>query len=168
MLKIKATRMLGCALIALAPLSLSACSDANSKTLVSSDTNSTPLASSDEQSPQPSQTAQTADVREAGSYIPYESFAAASEEYADSKVVLFFSAAWCSTCQEARENFEASLSEIPGDLAIVVVDFDDSIELRKQYGITVQHTFVQIDETGNPLAKWSGSVSIPQLLEQLS
>jgi thiol-disulfide isomerase/thioredoxin len=104
----------------------------------------------------------------AGDFIPYESFVTSGDKYSDSKVVLFFNAVWCSTCQQARENIEASLGEIPQDLAIVVVDFDDSIELRKKYGVTVQHTFIEIDSSGEPLGKWSGSVTVDQIVEQLS
>jgi thiol-disulfide isomerase/thioredoxin len=104
----------------------------------------------------------------AGDYITYESFVTSGDKYSDSNVVLFFNAVWCSTCQQARENIEASLGEIPEDLAIVVVDFDSSIDLRKKYGVTVQHTFIEIDSAGEPLGKWSGSVTVDQIVEQLS
>lgn len=104
----------------------------------------------------------------AGDYVPYESFVTSGDKYSDSKVVLFFNAVWCSTCQQARENIEASIGEIPEDLVIVVVDFDSSIELRKKYGVTVQHTFIEIDSAGEPLGKWSGSVTVDQIVEQLS
>ena len=104
----------------------------------------------------------------AGDYIPYESFVTSGDKYSDSKVVLFFNAVWCSTCQQARENIEASLGKIPENLAIVVVDFDSSIDLRKKYGVTVQHTFIEIDSAGEPLGKWSGSVTVDQIVEQLS
>ena len=104
----------------------------------------------------------------AGDYVTYESFVTSEDKYADSKVVLFFNAVWCSTCQQARENIEVSLGEIPTDLAIVLVDFDDSIELRKKYGVTVQHTFVEIDSAGEPLGKWSGSVTIDHIVGKLS
>ena len=104
----------------------------------------------------------------AGDYIPYESLVTSGDKYSDSKVVLFFNAVWCSTCQQARENIEASLGQIPENLAIVVVDFDSSIELRKKYGVTVQHTFIEIDSAGEPLGKWSGSVTVDQIVEQLS
>lgn len=102
----------------------------------------------------------------AGNYIMYESYEAASSQYAESNVVLFFNAAWCSTCKIARDNFEASLDQIPSDLTVVVVDFDDSNELRKKYGVTLQHTFVQIDSMGEMVKRWSGSTSIEQIVNQ--
>jgi thiol-disulfide isomerase/thioredoxin len=104
----------------------------------------------------------------AGDYIPYASFATSGDKFSDSKVVLFFNAAWCSTCQQARENIEASLGQIPENLVIVVVDFDNSIELRKKYGVTVQHTFIEIDSAGEVLGKWSGSITVDQIVGQLS
>jgi thiol-disulfide isomerase/thioredoxin len=102
----------------------------------------------------------------AGNYIMYESYEAAPGQYAESNVVLFFSAAWCSTCKKARSNFEASVDQIPSDLTVVVVDFDNSSELRKKYGVTLQHTFVQIDSMGEMVKKWSGSTSIEQIVNQ--
>jgi len=104
----------------------------------------------------------------AGAYITYESYAISADQYAETNVVLFFNADWCSTCKVARDNFEASLAEIPEDLTIVLVDFDDSIELRKKYGVTVQHTFVQIASSGEVIGKWSGSVTIAEVKNKLA
>lgn len=101
----------------------------------------------------------------AGAYISLAEYEAAKASYAASKVVLFFNATWCSTCKKARSNLEADLSAIPADLAIVLVDFDSETDLKRQYGVTVQHTFVQIDADGNELAKWSGSLTAQEIVE---
>ncbi len=101
-----------------------------------------------------------------GSYISQQSYESATDLYKDSQVVLFFNASWCSTCKVARDNFEASLDQIPVDVTIVVVDFDNSVDLRKKYGVTLQHTFVQIDSNGDALKKWSGSTTISELIKQ--
>jgi len=87
--------------------------------------------------------------------------------YENSDVILFFNASWFSTCKVARENFEASLDQIPADLTIVVVDFDNSDDIRKLYGVTLQRTFVQIDSNGDALKKWSGSTTISDLVKQI-
>lgn len=100
-----------------------------------------------------------------GSYISYDKYIQDKDNYLNTKVIIFFNAAWCSTCKVARENFESSLNMIPRDMTIAVVDFDNSNELRKKYGVTVQHTFVQIDQNGDSLKKWSGSTTIKELTE---
>lgn len=112
--------------------------------------------------------ASTEESKSAGQYINYGTYETSADEFSESNVVLFFNAAWCSTCKVARDNFEASLDQIPIDLTIVVVDFDSAAELRKQYGVTVQHTFVQIDASGEAVTKWSGSTTIDEIVEQLS
>ena len=101
-----------------------------------------------------------------GSFITLADYEGAKDTYAGNDVVLFFNASWCSTCKEARENLEADPSAIPAGLTIVKVDFDDSDELRQKYGVTVQHTFVQIDSDGNELAKWNGSVTADEIASQ--
>ncbi len=100
-----------------------------------------------------------------GSYITLAEYEANRTQFDDTSVVLFFNAAWCSTCKKARENIEADLAGIPTDLTIVSVDFDDANDLRRKYGVTLQHTFVQIDPAGNELAKWSGSSTPSQIAE---
>lgn len=101
-----------------------------------------------------------------GSYLTLLEFERFQERYVNSDVVLFFNANWCSTCKIARDNIESSLDSIPSNLVIVVVDFEQETELRKKYGVTIQHTFVQVDGSGNLLAKWSGSVTAEQIAEK--
>ena len=101
-----------------------------------------------------------------GAYISLAEYEGSKDMYAASDVVLFFNAAWCSTCKEARENLEADPAAIPAGLTIVKVDYDDSDELKQKYGVTVQHTFVQVDADGNEIAKWNGSVTADEIAEQ--
>lgn len=103
-----------------------------------------------------------------GQYITYVEFQSSPGIYSGSKIVLFFNASWCSTCRVARDNFESNMNEIPTDLTLVVVDFDDSADLKKKYGVTYQHTFVHINDSGESLHKWSGSVSFSEVVEQIS
>lgn len=101
-----------------------------------------------------------------GFYIPLATYEADKSKYAKNRIILFFNASWCSTCKVARDNFEASKAEIPGDMTIVIVDYDNSETLRAKYGVTLQHTFVQVDANGQQLAKWSGSKTISELEDQ--
>ncbi len=77
--------------------------------------------------------------------------------------MLFFNASWCSTCQETRKNLEADPAAIPAGLTIVKVDYDNSDELKQKYGVTTQHTFVQVDADGNEIAKWNGSATAEEI-----
>ena len=99
----------------------------------------------------------------AGAYIDFADYEANKAAYDSTDVVLFFNAAWCSTCKVARDNIESDLSAIPSDLTIVLVDFDSAQDLRKKYGVTVQHTFVQVDPAGNELAKWASSLTAEEI-----
>lgn len=129
---------------------------------------STPSATPTPQTPTPAESEQPSSEPAPsgpGSYITLADYDADKGAYASTDVVLFFNAAWCSTCREARDNIESDLAGIPSDLTIVVVDFDTATDLRQKYGVTVQHTFVQIDAEGTELAKWSGSVTADEIAQ---
>jgi thiol-disulfide isomerase/thioredoxin len=83
----------------------------------------------------------------------YEADAATFHESGD--VVLFFNASWCPTCKATVKSLDAEGA--PAGLTVVSVDYDAATDLRQQYGVTVQHTFVQVDEQGNELAKFTGA-----------
>src|SRR3990167_10510704 len=92
-----------------------------------------------------------------GSYEAYapEKVALASATH---DVVLFFRASWCPTCRAVDADIKANLSKIPGSLAILDVNYDNSTALKQKYGVTYQHTFVQVDKDGNLIKKWSGKI----------
>jgi hypothetical protein len=98
-----------------------------------------------------------------GGYISYETYSAAPEKYSASNVVLFYNAYWCSTCKAARDGFD-----IPEDLTIVLVDFDENTEMRKKHDVIVQHTFIQIDSAGNELQRWYGSTTVAEIEAKIS
>lgn len=83
----------------------------------------------------------------------YQADAATFHEAGD--VVLFFNASWCPTCKATVESLDAD--GVPAGLTVVSVDFDAATDLRQDYGVTVQHTFVQVDEQGNEVAKFTGA-----------
>ncbi len=116
-------------------------------------------------SQQPEQEFTTEPTDDRGSFLPYsaELVAANAEEGA----VLFFNAAWCPTCQIAKKNFSENANSLPDGLHILDLDFDDNQDLRVRYGVTVQHTFVQVDENGELIKKWTGSFIVDQLVGQL-
>ena len=105
-------------------------------------------------------------MMKAGSYEAYapEKVMLASATH---DVVLFFRASWCPTCRAVDADIKANLSKIPGSLAILDVNYDNSTALKQKYGVTYQHTFVQVDKDGNLIKKWSGSPTLSALVAEV-
>ncbi len=101
----------------------------------------------------------------AGSYLPYNEDKLAMAK--DGKVVLFFRASWCPTCRALDSNIKAHLSEIPSNVTILDVNYDDSTALKQKYGVTYQHTLVEVDENGEMITKWSGSPTLSALVSNI-
>ncbi|MDA9128920.1 S-layer homology domain-containing protein [Candidatus Gracilibacteria bacterium] len=76
--------------------------------------------------------------------------------------VLFFYASWCPSCQAA----DAAISGddvVSSGITLLKTDYDSQLDLRKKYGVTMQHTFVQIDSNGELINKWTGSHSLADI-----
>ena len=95
-------------------------------------------------------------------YIPEKIALAAT-----GKVVLFFKASWCETCRGVDKDIIAHAALIPSNLTILKVDYDSSTALKQKYGVTYQHTFVQVDANGNKIDKWSGSPTLAELITHI-
>ena len=88
------------------------------------------------------------------------------------KRVLFFYASWCPLCKPADAEFRDRMSEIPEGVTVIRVNYNDPStdqaekDLAAKYGVTYQHTFVQIDGQGNVVTKWNGG-KIAELLKNI-
>lgn len=97
-----------------------------------------------------------------------EALAAASEK----RRVLYFYANWCPTCQPADKDFQENATQLPEDVVVIRVNYndDDTDEaekaLAKKYGVTYQHTYVQIDDQGEKVAVWNGG-KLTEVLENI-
>ncbi len=93
-------------------------------------------------------------------YMPYSESAFSASS--DKRRVLFFYASWCPTCRPADAEFSEKVSQIPEDVQLIRVNYndpdtdEDEKALAEKYGITYQHTYVQIDSLGKQVAKWNG------------
>jgi len=99
----------------------------------------------------------------------YEAYAAEKITVASDThdVVLFFRASWCPTCIAVDKDIKANLGKIPSSLTILDVNYDNSTALKQKYGVTYQHTFVQVDKDGNLIKKWSGSPTLTALVAEV-
>ena len=100
-----------------------------------------------------------------GSYELYDASKLAMAE--TGKVVLFFKASWCPTCKAVDSDIKANLGSIPKGVTILEVDYDKSVELKQKYGVTTQHTFVQVDAKGNLITKWSSGNTLGSIVEKI-
>jgi thiol-disulfide isomerase/thioredoxin len=93
-------------------------------------------------------------------YVQYDK--SAFDNASRNRRILFFYASWCPTCKPADVDLKANSKKMPDDLTVIRVNYNDpetdqeEKDLAKKYGITYQHTFVQIDSKGNEITKWNG------------
>lgn len=98
-----------------------------------------------------------APTEEAGANGQYLTYSPANfQATSDQRRVLFFHASWCPTCKVANEELTENADQLPEDVVVLKTDYDTQTELKQKYGVTYQHTFVQVDENGEAVAKWNG------------
>lgn len=103
-------------------------------------------------------------------YILYSP--ASFETESEKRRVLYFYANWCPICRPADANLKANENRIPEDVVVIRVNYNDSDtdqdekKLAEKYGVTYQHTFVQIDQNANEVTKWNGG-EIEELLDRI-
>lgn len=103
-------------------------------------------------------------------YVTYSK--SALDSASNNRRVLFFYASWCPTCKPADASFSQNTSMIPSDVTLIRVNYNDpetdqeEKDLAKKYGITYQHTFVQIDNSGKEVTKWNGG-QVDELLTNI-
>ncbi len=100
-----------------------------------------------------------------GSYEAYSPEKIARAQTGD--VVLFFHASWCPSCRSLNSDIESNLTSIPEGVLILKVDYDKEVDLKKKYGVTYQHTLVQVDKDGNHIKKWSGRPKLANLISNI-
>ena len=101
----------------------------------------------------------------AGIYTTYNADAVANSN--GENILLFFHASWCPSCRTLDKDISANEANIPTGTEIYKVDYDSSVSLRQKYGVTTQHTLVEIDKNGNLIKKWSGGNTLNSVITQL-
>ncbi len=84
-----------------------------------------------------------------GSYVEYSSDII---EKTSGQKVLFFHAPWCPQCRSIEQGIEDQ--GVPDGVTVIKVDYDSNQALRKKYGVTLQTTFVKVDDRANLVDKY--------------
>jgi thioredoxin 1 len=98
-------------------------------------------------------------MKKSGIYTAYSAELAKSAAV-DGNSVIFFHAPWCPTCKAAEADINTNLTKLDSKLTIFKTDYDTSTELKKQYGVTSQSTFVKVDKDGKLIKKGSGFTTV--------
>lgn len=85
---------------------------------------------------------------------------------AEKKRVFYFHAAWCPICKVVNEELTEKADQIPSDIVVLKADYDSETELKKRYGVTYQHTFVQVDAEGKKVTAWNGG-GVDELVKRI-
>jgi thiol-disulfide isomerase/thioredoxin len=111
------------------------------------------VSTTDSQAPAPSSTISPESTSEStsqtGSYRDYSADAVASTE---GTKLLFFHAPWCPQCREMDQSIKDE--GLPDNVTVFKVDYDSNQQLRQKYGVTIQTTFVKIDDSGNKVDQY--------------
>jgi thioredoxin-like negative regulator of GroEL len=83
------------------------------------------------------------------------------------KFALFFFADWSKTCLDMETEIKDALDQLPQDTVIAKVNFDDELNLRSQYGVTLESTVLVFDEKGT-LLETLVSPNLEQILTSLN
>lgn len=100
--------------------------------------------------PSPTETTQPrATPASAGTYVDYTADLLAATS--DTRL-LFFYAPWCPQCRAVDDSIKTD--GLPAGVTVFKVDYDSNQKLREKYGVTIQTTFVKIDNNGNKVKSY--------------
>jgi thiol-disulfide isomerase/thioredoxin len=97
-------------------------------------------------------------------YMDYSPELVTSALQSGQKVVLFFAASWCPSCKALDQAIQADLGSIGSDTLIVRVDYNNSTELKKKYGVVTQHTTVVLNTDGSLASKKLGVRTVAEVV----
>lgn len=74
---------------------------------------------------------------------------------AEGKTVVFFFAGWCPNCILTITELSEKWSEVEPDITLVIADYDTESDLKAEYGVTYQDTFVLLDGDAKSAKLWN-------------
>jgi len=82
-------------------------------------------------------------------------------------IVLFFAASWCPSCRALDKDILANQGSIPSGVEIYKVDYDTAIALKKQYGVTTQHSLIEIASDGTAKSSITHPATLADVLKTI-
>jgi len=104
-------------------------------------------------------------VAEVGTYQAYDPALVANSDA--EHIVLFFAASWCPSCRALDKDILANQGSIPSGVEIYKVDYDTAIALKKQYGVTTQHSLIEIASDGTAKSSITHPATLADVLKTI-
>lgn len=89
-------------------------------------------------------------------YFTYSDELLAESLKTGKRVVLYFYAPWCTTCTGFDQELREKHSQLPPNVIVLQIQYDQSLDLRSQYNVSYQHTLILLDEKGQTKEMWIG------------
>ena len=102
-----------------------------------------------------------------GRYANYDDSVFQTAAADGDKIVLYFHADWCPFCRVLDKDINNNLDNIPSGTTILKVDYDSATDLRQKHKITLQHSFAQVDTSGETVQTWLGSNTLNELVAKI-
>lgn len=83
-------------------------------------------------------------------------------------ILLFFKANWCPSCRALDADILAHMADIPAGVEIYTVDYDTATALKRQYGITRQHSIIEIRADGTATSDITHGLTLNDVLSTLN
>lgn len=100
-----------------------------------------------------------------GVYTAYDADAIVQSEA--EHILLFFHATWCPSCKALDADIVANADSIPAGVEIYKVDYDTSTALKRQYGVTTQHSIIEVTASGAAESSISHGLTLEDVLATL-
>lgn len=100
-------------------------------------------------------------------YLPYSSETLATALAGGGETILFFHASWCPTCRAFDKEATAYTGAVPEGLTILKIDYDSAKELRKEYRVIRQHTFIALNADATERKRFAGVTTLEGVLKEL-
>ncbi len=82
------------------------------------------------------------------------------------QVLLLFMADWCVSCKQLDIDILNNISTIPDEILILKVNYESDTQTKDKYQVDTPHTVVLIDNQGNELKRWIGSLTLDALIKE--
>ncbi len=97
----------------------------------------------------------------------FTTYSASKVAQANGDVVIGFFADWCPSCRALKSDINSDLTAIPAGLTILDANYDSETDLKKKYGVTTQHTLVQVNANGELITKWRGGNTLSSVVAKV-